>query len=374
MTVAQGGRVRNILSYLGIGESNPPDIWFAQRAPLITDFKNWDLGDIWIDILLQKAYIMLGKTVSSGTWQSLSNNDVGAIGNAGGEVETDPVTAAFTIVGTATNGINVIGTPATHNLTIGLQSPYSDGNFRFANNFYVGLAPTGTGNLEITESDAAEVNASIVNTGTGDAFIQCIVAAAGGDAFSRYLIAAGQVWSAGLDHTDCHYKVSASPNPVVGLIDITPVGEITMPLQPAFLAYNAAPIINQTGNGNVAVVAFGTELFDIGVHFAANTFTAPILGTYRFEATVQMSALAGATSSTLILVTTSASYVLAAANPTACANAAGNFTIHGSALVAMAATNTAHITLQNIGAAGDTNTINGAAGPLITYFSGKLEC
>ena len=124
--------------------------------------------------------------------------------------------------------------------------------------------------------------------------------------------------------------------------------------------------------GTVVTVDFNTELYDQNDDFAADTLTASVTGIYSFEVSVMMSALNGATSSTLTLVTTLGNFILATANPTAGANAAGEFTIQGSIKVPMTATNTAHITLVNSGAGGDNNTINGSASPFETWFSGSL--
>jgi len=156
-------------------------------------------------------------------------------------------------------------------------------------------------------------------------------------------------------------------------LKVTPAGEITMPLQPAFLAYNSADDVNQTGNGAVVTVDFDTALFDQNADFAADTFTAPVTGRYRFSASVMMTALGGSTSSILTLVTTGVSYILGKANPTACA-AGGEFVLNGSIIVPMTATNTAYITLQNTGAGADNNTIMGSASPHETWFSGELVC
>ena len=144
-------------------------------------------------------------------------------------------------------------------------------------------------------------------------------------------------------------------------------------LSSAFLAYNSADDVNQTGNGAVVTVDFDTELLDQNDDFAADVFTAPKTGRYRFSASVMMTALNASTTTNLLLVTTAGSFILGTANPTAGANAAGAFTISGTILVPMAATNTAYITLQNTGAGADNNTIMGSASPYETWFSGSTE-
>ncbi len=59
-------------------------------------------------------------------------------------------------------------------------------------------------------------------------------------------------------------------------------GEMTNPSQPAFLARPAGAQANIAIN-TVVTVLFGTEIFDQGNDFAANTFTAPVDGRYQLN-------------------------------------------------------------------------------------------
>ena len=59
-------------------------------------------------------------------------------------------------------------------------------------------------------------------------------------------------------------------------------GQMTKPLQPAFLAQPASLQTNIPINA-VTTIAFGTERFDIGANFASNTFTAPVTGKYQLN-------------------------------------------------------------------------------------------
>ena len=56
-------------------------------------------------------------------------------------------------------------------------------------------------------------------------------------------------------------------------------GQITMPLQPAFLAQPASAQ-NNIAVGTAVAVALGTERYDQNADFASNTFTAPVTGKY----------------------------------------------------------------------------------------------
>lgn len=61
-------------------------------------------------------------------------------------------------------------------------------------------------------------------------------------------------------------------------------GEVTMPLQPAFLAYVNTTIPDVTGNNTLYTVIFDTERYDQGADFnlGTSTFTAPVTGRYHF--------------------------------------------------------------------------------------------
>jgi len=198
--------------------------------------------------------------------------------------------------------------------------------------------------------------------------------AADGDPILAWQLSGTSQFTLGVDDGDGDVlKLGTTAIGTSTMFQATAAGEITKPLQPAFLAYNSADDANVTGNGTVATVDFDTEVFDQNSDFAADTFTAPVTGRYRFEVAVQMSNLNGATTSILKLVATSRTVILAQLNPTAVADASGTVTLSGSALIDMAATDTVTVTLTNSGAGADNNTINGSASPHETFFSGCLE-
>tara|TARA_R100001463_G_scaffold59566_1_gene111889 strand:+ start:285 stop:1028 length:744 start_codon:yes stop_codon:yes gene_type:complete len=72
---------------------------------------------------------------------------------------------------------------------------------------------------------------------------------------------------------------SASAGSPSNAMVISTAGEITKPLQPAFLVTPSGTQSNIPING-LTQIAFGTEVFDIGSNFASNTFTAPVTGRY----------------------------------------------------------------------------------------------
>lgn len=79
-------------------------------------------------------------------------------------------------------------------------------------------------------------------------------------------------------------------------ITISSAGEVTMPLQPAFLAYNSATDSNVTGDNTSYTVVCDTEVFDQNGDYNSGTgvFTAPVSGRYRFTARALVAELASA--------------------------------------------------------------------------------
>ena len=67
-------------------------------------------------------------------------------------------------------------------------------------------------------------------------------------------------------------------------------GQITKPLQPAFLVQLTSNITNLTINVDTTVT-FGTEIFDQNSDFASNTFTAPVSGKYQLSLQIRFNEL-----------------------------------------------------------------------------------
>lgn len=152
-------------------------------------------------------------------------------------------------------------------------------------------------------------------------------------------------------------------------ITVSAAGEVTMPSQPSFLAYNSAGDANVTGNGATVTVEFDTEIEDRGGDYnnATDTFTASITGPHDIAAQVNITGLVSASSVVLRLVTSNRTYYRQWNSPPD-----GAFT----ALIVVPradfdAGDTAIVTVQVNGMAGDTADIQGGA-TLETFFSGGL--
>lgn len=87
-------------AYTGIPDATPGNNWFRRRAPLPSDNKNYTVGDRWLNLAALTAYIMVGKTASTATWQQ-----IGA-GGGGISTVTPDVGAPITAVG---GNINIMG-------------------------------------------------------------------------------------------------------------------------------------------------------------------------------------------------------------------------------------------------------------------------
>jgi len=85
-------------------------------------------------------------------------------------------------------------------------------------------------------------------------------------------------------------------------------GRMTNPSQPAFLV-TATGQVNATGNNVTATVAWGTEIFDRGGNFAANTFTAPITGLYQLNVSVAFIDITSETDGKISLITSNRTYI-----------------------------------------------------------------
>lgn len=145
-------------------------------------------------------------------------------------------------------------------------------------------------------------------------------------------------------------------------------GNLSNPGQPAFLAYNSATDINQTGDNTTYTVDFDTEVFDQGGDFAADIFTAPVDGRYQFNICVRLDALDEDTFEMvrMRLVTSNRTYSAWRSGLPWATGGIASFVI--SYLVDMDADDTAYV---NIRATGGAKVVDITTE---TYFSGALIC
>jgi hypothetical protein len=165
------------------------------------------------------------------------------------------------------------------------------------------------------------------------------------------------------------FTLASATGTIISALD---TGEITEPLQPAFQANGSATVTNVTGNAAVYTPVFNTEVFDQNADYNNGTgvFTAPVTGKYRLSCTMAMAEVTNGTLIYMYLVTSNRSYLFSIASPTACKDVNNQFTANGTVLADMDAADTANVTIQISGIAGNTADWIGT----VSYFSGELAC
>jgi hypothetical protein len=145
-------------------------------------------------------------------------------------------------------------------------------------------------------------------------------------------------------------------------------GEITKPLQPCFIAHATE---DQVNIANSAIILFGTVVTDQGSDFAANTFTAPVTGTYQLNLNVYTEQVDGAyTYVRFLVVTSNQTYYNGVISPSQM-NWAADLDRYGfnySLLADMDEGDTAHVAVQFNAGAAQMEITNAS------YFSGSLIC
>jgi hypothetical protein len=167
---------------------------------------------------------------------------------------------------------------------------------------------------------------------------------------------------------------SASNMTGSAIISATVAGEVTMPLQPAFLAYNGAQDVNATGDGTAVTSPCDTEVFDKNADYNTGTytFTAPVTATYHFSEGTRLSNIgAGHTVAAVYIVTSNRTYSSAGGNSANYRDSTNAMGITASAYCDMDAADTCYI-LITVSNSTKTVTIQGSAPN--TFFSGVLVC
>lgn len=125
-------------------------------------------------------------------------------GNSG---TATPVANNINIVGTATSGINTVGSGDT--LTLSMQSPYADGDFEFRSAVSGQTRTLSVTNTSNTASSQATQNISVAGTTAGDAW-------------NQYTIGTTRSFAIGIDNSDANDSLKfttaagASVNPSTG--------------------------------------------------------------------------------------------------------------------------------------------------------------
>ena len=164
------------------------------------------------------------------------------------------------------------------------------------------------------------------------------------------------------------FTLASATGTVMSALD---TGEITYPLQPAFLAIHTVSQTNITGNGAIATINFTSEIFDQNSDYdGTNTFIAPITGRYMLIYACYMDQVSSGTNGVMNIVTSNRSYGSNFLNYSA-VSVSGQIAFNTSALTDMDSGDTATCTMTITGIGADTAD---ALASGATYFSGYLVC
>lgn len=213
---------------------------------------------------------------------------------------------------------------------------------------------TGTNALSIS----TDASATTVNIATGGAAKVVTVGSTNGAS------------SLALQTGTADFSLASATGTIISALD---TGEMTFPLQSAFLGYIATSDLNRTGTGTTYTIGTNTaftEVFDQNSDFNTNgTFTAPVTGRYMLSAQVTLTGCTVNTGSVLSIVTSNRTYRQTINRVAAATDISNSLTV----LADMDAGDTATVTIAGTGEAGDTDDILGSA-TVVTYFSGHLAC
>ena len=204
-----------------------------------------------------------------------------------------------------------------------------------------------------------------VNTGTGAINI-------GTDAVAK-TVSVGNTTGASVLALKCgtgEFTLASATGTIISALD---TGEITEPLQPAFLAYTNSAQNNVTGNATFYTVLFATEVYDQNADFASSTFTAPVTGKYRLETLIaSLGYASNNTINQLNIPTSNRTYASVGINGYACRRSDGYLSMSLSCLADMDVADTAYVVFY---VGGGSKVINiFANSDSYTFFSGNLEC
>jgi hypothetical protein len=198
-----------------------------------------------------------------------------------------------------------------------------------------------------------------------------------GDSFVLASVSGGGNISFGLDNSDAAAFVIAM-NTLLGtnnVLRISQAGEMTLPLQPDFLAIKSATSSNVTGDGTNYTIICNTEIRDRGNNYnnATGTFTAPVTGSFDFKWGVSYLDLAAGntTGSVTIVASNRTARVFNGGIGALRGAVAGQLEISGAVNIDMDVGDTAVLKTSVSGGTLIVD-VDGNATDMYTYFGGRL--
>jgi len=230
-------------------------------------------------------------------------------------------------------------------------------------------------------------NTDNTSTSSNAALNVTVGGTSGGDPYTNYAIGSTISYCLGIDNTDSDsLKLNtiaaalATPSTGTNLWKMTSAGEVTMPLQPAFLATLGTADLNVTGNGATYTLGSGnalTEIFDQNSDFVTTgTFTAPVTGRYSLASNFVMGDITAAmTFQGMNITTSNRTYQFGFQNDGTVQTVAvvpGIISTHGSVLADMDAGDTFTTSIAISGGVG--NTADSSPSSARIFMSGFLAC
>lgn len=254
-------------------------------------------------------------------------------------------------------------------------------------NGYGALATRDTSNRSILTQEGSTVGGAralnITHTDNTNAASHAVLTVStggsnSGDASLQFNITANTNWRFGCDNSSSD-RLAICPTVTLGTtdcIELETTGEITKPLQSAFMAYLGTTDSNVTGDGTNFTVGTGnalTEVFDLNSDFNTNgTFTAPITGRYVLGLCITVSGMDSANALSATIVTSNRTYYMTHFSGFAIRDSVNNYlSSTGYVLADMDASDTALFKIQVSGDSGKVSDVIGGASP-ITYVYGFL--
>lgn len=117
---------RRGLSYRGTQASSPPNIVFESTDPTTYDVYNFSLGDLWLNIVGQKPWMLVNITATAtsagllATWFHIHRNIYSITGDTGGPVHPDDINHNINLL-SGEAGLSFDGTPATSTITLDIS-------------------------------------------------------------------------------------------------------------------------------------------------------------------------------------------------------------------------------------------------------------
>lgn len=201
---------------------------------------------------------------------------------------------------------------------------------------------------------------------------------AAGDSFVQFDINTTGEFRIGVDD-DAADAFKISQGSALGTTDtfvVTAAGEITKPLQSAFLAVLSSDITDVTGDGTTYTVVWDTEVFDQNSDFdGTSTFTSPVTARYRFDTGARLEDIAAAHNNLDYQIATSnRTYRPIGMNPGLVKDSGNAMVSCATLLCDMDAADTCQIRILVTGSTKVINIGSVSAADPRSWFSGNLEC